>query len=232
MSSLAPSALTSTIGPAAAASAEAAAGSSRSAAARGARLAVGAASLASCVLCWQLLASHRVNLGVATFANVPPPLEVLHAAWDLLHSPKLLRHLSSSPDAHHGRFRTGGADRHRARLADRAHALGARRAAAAARSAAAHSRGGLDPARDPDVPVVRGQHDLHHLHRCAVPHSAEHDPRRGSGRPAADRLCPQPRQRALEPLHRSDRAGRRAEHRHRASRSAWAPVGSASSPPR
>jgi len=96
MSSLAPSALTSTIGPAAA-SAEAAAGPSAAArSGRGARLAVGAASLASCVLCWQLLASHRVNLGVATFANVPPPLEVLRAAWDLLQSPKLLRHLSSS----------------------------------------------------------------------------------------------------------------------------------------
>jgi NitT/TauT family transport system permease protein len=53
-------------------------------------------SIACCVLIWHVLASYRVNLGVITFANVPPPLEVLQAAWDLFTSPKLFFHLRSS----------------------------------------------------------------------------------------------------------------------------------------
>lgn len=59
-------------------------------------LATQALSIAGCVLVWHVLASHRVNLGLITFANVPPPLEVLHAAWDLFTSPKLIFHLRSS----------------------------------------------------------------------------------------------------------------------------------------
>ena len=55
----------------------------------------GASLLAGLVL-WHLAATHRVDLGVVTFANVPPPREVLAAAWDLLQSPKLLNHLGSS----------------------------------------------------------------------------------------------------------------------------------------
>lgn len=54
------------------------------------------ASIVICVLIWHVLASSRANLGVITFANVPPPLEVVEAAWDLLQSPKLMFHLSSS----------------------------------------------------------------------------------------------------------------------------------------
>jgi NitT/TauT family transport system permease protein len=60
------------------------------------RLALQFASIGVCVLLWHVLASHRVNLGVITFANVPTPLEVVVAAWDLLTSPKLFFHLSSS----------------------------------------------------------------------------------------------------------------------------------------
>lgn len=53
-------------------------------------------SIAGCIFVWHLLANHRVNLGLITFANVPPPLEVLQAAWDLFTSPKLIFHLRSS----------------------------------------------------------------------------------------------------------------------------------------
>jgi NitT/TauT family transport system permease protein len=48
------------------------------------------------VLLWQWAASQRVNFGLVTFANVPPPGEVLQAAWALLQSPKLGPHLLSS----------------------------------------------------------------------------------------------------------------------------------------
>lgn len=61
-----------------------------------ARLAVQAGGLLLCLLLWHLLASHRVPLGVITFANVPPPAEVLGAAWDLARSPKFEQHLASS----------------------------------------------------------------------------------------------------------------------------------------
>lgn len=53
-------------------------------------------SLVACVLLWHVLATQRINLGVVTFVNVPPPAEVLQAAWDLLESPKLGQHLVSS----------------------------------------------------------------------------------------------------------------------------------------
>ncbi|KAF0813844.1 Bicarbonate transport system permease protein CmpB [Andreprevotia sp. IGB-42] len=54
------------------------------------------ASLLACVLLWHWAASTRVHLGLVTFANVPPPLEVLNAGRDLLQSPKLLKHLGAS----------------------------------------------------------------------------------------------------------------------------------------
>jgi NitT/TauT family transport system permease protein len=59
-------------------------------------LALQLASLAGFIAVWHLLAVNRANLGVVTFANVPPPLEVVEAALDLLRSPKLILHLSSS----------------------------------------------------------------------------------------------------------------------------------------
>ena len=55
-----------------------------------------AASVLLCVLLWHVAATHRLNLQVLSFANVPPPAEVAEAAWRLLHSPKLWPHLSSS----------------------------------------------------------------------------------------------------------------------------------------
>ena len=53
-------------------------------------------SIVLCLLLWHLAATHHLHLGIVTFANVPPPSEVLSAAWALLQSPKLWPHLSSS----------------------------------------------------------------------------------------------------------------------------------------
>jgi NitT/TauT family transport system permease protein len=53
-------------------------------------------SLAACIVLWHLAATGHWDLGVLTFRLVPPPLEVLQAAWDLLHSPRLLQHLGYS----------------------------------------------------------------------------------------------------------------------------------------
>jgi NitT/TauT family transport system permease protein len=61
-----------------------------------ARRALRVGSLLGCLLLWHLASSHRVHLGLVTFANVPPPAEVASAAWALLQSPKLLNHLGSS----------------------------------------------------------------------------------------------------------------------------------------
>jgi len=60
------------------------------------RWGVQAASVVACLLLWHLASIHHVNLGVVTFANVPPPAEVLSAAWNLAQSPKLWPHLTSS----------------------------------------------------------------------------------------------------------------------------------------
>src|SRR4051794_21801293 len=62
----------------------------------GARLALRLASLVTCVLAWQWASSTHVDLGLVTFQNVPSPKDVVQAAWDLLHSPKLLAHLGAS----------------------------------------------------------------------------------------------------------------------------------------
>lgn len=53
-------------------------------------------SVLVCVLLWHVAATRRLDLGVVTFANVPPPAEVAQAAWELATSPKLWQHLSSS----------------------------------------------------------------------------------------------------------------------------------------
>ncbi|WP_024574555.1 MULTISPECIES: ABC transporter permease [unclassified Afipia] len=63
---------------------------------RGTRLLIRIASIAACIALWQLASSLRLNLGVVTFRNVPPPTEVFQAIFALLRSPKLLSHISSS----------------------------------------------------------------------------------------------------------------------------------------
>ncbi len=60
------------------------------------RVIVRSAALVVCVLFWQFASSHRLHLGIVTFANVPAPTDVVAAAWQLLQSPKLLNHLSNS----------------------------------------------------------------------------------------------------------------------------------------
>jgi NitT/TauT family transport system permease protein len=82
--------------PAAARVDPSAATSIRRATASASRWAARLLSLLACVLLWHLLSSTRAKLGFVTFANVPPPLEVAHAGWELLHSPKLLQHLGYS----------------------------------------------------------------------------------------------------------------------------------------
>jgi NitT/TauT family transport system permease protein len=54
------------------------------------------ASIALCIGVWQLLVHARLSLGIITFANVPAPVDVAHALWGLLHSPKLPMHLAAS----------------------------------------------------------------------------------------------------------------------------------------
>ncbi|KAF1045189.1 ABC transporter permease [Xylophilus sp.] len=56
----------------------------------------GAAAVLACVLAWHLLSTRHANLGLVTFANVPPPGEVLESAWAFARSPKLWPHLASS----------------------------------------------------------------------------------------------------------------------------------------
>ncbi|MES2259682.1 MAG: ABC transporter permease [Pseudomonadota bacterium] len=60
------------------------------------RLLVRLASLLLCLLAWQWAASRHLDFGIVTFQNVPAPKEVLRAAWDLMHSPKLAQHLGAS----------------------------------------------------------------------------------------------------------------------------------------
>jgi len=54
------------------------------------------ASLAACLLFWQLASTLRLDLGLVTFTYVPTPASVLHAGWALLESSKLVSHLCSS----------------------------------------------------------------------------------------------------------------------------------------
>ena len=53
-------------------------------------------SILACLLFWQIASTFRLNLGVVTFRNIPPPLEVIDAAIALFRSPKLLAHVGSS----------------------------------------------------------------------------------------------------------------------------------------
>jgi hypothetical protein len=52
------------------------------------------AALVLCVVGWHLATRERINLGVVTFQNVPPPDEVAESAWSLLQSPLVLQHLA------------------------------------------------------------------------------------------------------------------------------------------
>ena len=60
------------------------------------RLLPQALSLLACLVLWHWAATRHVHLGLVTFANVPPPAEVLQSGWDLLQSPRLAKHLGSS----------------------------------------------------------------------------------------------------------------------------------------
>jgi NitT/TauT family transport system permease protein len=68
----------------------------RSAVARASRWTARLLSLLACVLLWHALSTTHAHLGFVTFANVPAPLDVARAGWDLAHSPKLLQHLGYS----------------------------------------------------------------------------------------------------------------------------------------
>lgn len=63
---------------------------------KSARFWLGLLSLATCLLLWQWAAASRVDLGLVTFRNVPPPLEVVRAALALFASHDWSRHLFSS----------------------------------------------------------------------------------------------------------------------------------------
>jgi NitT/TauT family transport system permease protein len=60
------------------------------------RASVQSLSVGVCVLIWHVAATRHLNLGFINFSNVPSPADVASAAWKLLQSPKLWRHLSSS----------------------------------------------------------------------------------------------------------------------------------------
>jgi NitT/TauT family transport system permease protein len=53
-------------------------------------------SLLLAVTLWHVCSTRQLNLGVVDFVNVPTPNAVLDASFELLHSPKLLKHLQSS----------------------------------------------------------------------------------------------------------------------------------------
>lgn len=55
-----------------------------------------AVSLSLCILAWHLASTHHVNLGIVTFQNVPSPLEIVTEGLELLHSKKMLAHLTAS----------------------------------------------------------------------------------------------------------------------------------------
>lgn len=54
------------------------------------------ASVVICIALWHIASTRHLNLGLITFANVPSPQEVVTATLELLHSPKLWAHVSSS----------------------------------------------------------------------------------------------------------------------------------------
>jgi sulfonate transport system permease protein len=61
-----------------------------------ARTLVRAASVALCVIAWQVASTRHVDLVFVNFRNVPSPAEVARATWLLVHSPKLALHLRNS----------------------------------------------------------------------------------------------------------------------------------------
>jgi len=63
---------------------------------RAGRVALRAGSIIVCLLAWQWASARHLDLGLVTFQNVPPPREVLEAAWALVQSPKLISHLTAS----------------------------------------------------------------------------------------------------------------------------------------
>lgn len=55
-----------------------------------------ALSIAVCLLAWQAASTLRLDLGLVTFTNVPPPTEVFWAAVDFVQSSKVSDHVTSS----------------------------------------------------------------------------------------------------------------------------------------
>lgn len=55
-----------------------------------------AVSIAVCLLAWQTASALRLDLGLVTFVNVPPPTEVFQAAIDFVQSSKAFDHVTSS----------------------------------------------------------------------------------------------------------------------------------------
>ncbi|MBQ5946223.1 ABC transporter permease [Massilia sp. ST3] len=53
-------------------------------------------SVLACIAAWQWASSHRLDLGLVTFQNVPSPRDVIDAAAALVESPKLEQHLKAS----------------------------------------------------------------------------------------------------------------------------------------
>jgi NitT/TauT family transport system permease protein len=60
------------------------------------RLALRAGSLLAAGLGWHWASTHKLNLKLIDFANVPAPAEVLRAAGELFTSPKLASHIGNS----------------------------------------------------------------------------------------------------------------------------------------
>lgn len=53
-------------------------------------------SILACIGLWQIASTTHLNLGIVTFRNVPPPVEVVQSAVVLFRSPKLAAHITSS----------------------------------------------------------------------------------------------------------------------------------------
>ncbi len=60
------------------------------------RLVLRLVALALCIAFWQAASVLRLNFGLVTFRYVPPPSEVVAAAWTLLQSPRLAAHVINS----------------------------------------------------------------------------------------------------------------------------------------
>ena len=60
------------------------------------RIAIPAVSILMCLVVWHELASHRVDLGIMTFRNVPTPWAVAKAAATTIGAPKFVADLEAS----------------------------------------------------------------------------------------------------------------------------------------